>query len=127
MEQRPKAGAFKEIGKSGFSLWHEGRLYAHSACIDDLRFGTFDGWGKLFNAVEDYLHLAKEAEKEEDQRLPVELLWRSEDKYVEPPWRPWRYAHVQLELPETPREVLKEFRRLLSIHWQRVVAPDEFL
>ena len=117
---RPKASAFKQ---PDLSVWHIGRLLERGASIDDLRIEHLAGYGQAHHAVSDYETLAEEATQRTGIAFRVRAEWRSADQYVDEPWRPWAYAHVQVEALEGPANFLAEFRRLLAAHARYVVSP----
>lgn len=122
--QRPRAGAFKD-NRGGLSVWHLERLQQQSVAIEELLIKDLAGWGQAHHTAGDYSDFATLAAQEKDQPLQVQVKWRPEDEYVSQPWRQWSYAHAQVEIDLThdTNEVLKEFRRLLSMECRAVNAP----
>ena len=93
-EGRPKPGAFKQ---SGLSVWNCDKLREHGVTLDELRIEHLSGCGQAHHTAGDYLEHAREAERQDGIVLGVQVLWRSGDEHVAPPWRNWRCAHVQIE------------------------------
>ena len=118
---RPKAAAFKQ---PDLSVWHIGRLLERDVSLEDLRIGHLAGYGQAHHTVGDYETLASEAAQRTGIPFQVAVEWRPEDQYVDEPWRPWAYAHVQVETVEGPANFLSEFRRLLAAYTRYVVPPD---
>lgn len=123
--QRPRAGAFKD-NRGGFSVWRLDRLQQQSVPIADLLIAELLGCGQAHHTAGDYSDFAALAAQEKDQPLQVQVEWRTEDEYVTPAWRQWSYAHAQVEIDVTQdtNEVLKEFRRLLSLECRALTAPS---
>ncbi len=82
------------------------------------------GYGQAHHTVGDYETLAEQAALRTGIPFQVRAEWRSEDQYVDEPWRNWAYAHVQIEALEGPANFLAEFRRLLAAYARLVVPPD---
>ena len=123
-DNKPKSGAFKQ---PCLSVWHVGRLQARNVQVEDLRLKHLEGVGQAHHTAGDYLRLAIEVAECEGTEFQVRVEWRTEDKYVEETWRPWRYAHVQVEALEGPGNFPLEFRRRLAINARKLVPPDKFL
>ena len=110
---KPKAKSFKQ---RDMSVWHEGRLTAQGATLDDLQIGDFTGSGRLNLTVADYLDIASQVSSRTGRTFQVQVEWRPEDQYVKEPWRQWRDAHAQLEMLGTSlAHFPPEFRNLLII------------
>lgn len=118
---RPSQRAFAQ---PGLSVWDLERLTEHEVSIDDLRIEHLAGCGQSQHTAEDYARFAVEAAESEKTPFRVSVEWRPEDEYVAEPWRPWAYAHVQVEAVEGPPNFLLEFRRLLALNARHLVPPD---
>lgn len=124
---KPKARAFKQ---NAMSVWHEGRLQAKGAVLDDLKIGELAGSGQLSLTVDDYLDIARKVSVRTKETFQIQVEWRSEDEYVAEAWRLWRDAHAQVEtIEETPPPKLfpSAFRELLIIQAQRkqaIIPPN---
>ena len=119
-DQRPKPGAFKQ---ALLSVWHEGELMARQVPIEDLQIEHLAGTGQAYHTADDYKAFAEKASDLEGVQFAVQVEWRPGDEYVEEPWRPWSYAHVQVEAVEGPQAFLVEFRRMLAQNVRRQVNP----
>lgn len=104
---RPMATAFKRVD---LSVWREEKLKANGASMDDLRIESFVGCRYVSYVVEHITQMANEA------GLSVQVLRRTEDEYVKEPWRPWRYAHAQIESTQQLASFPSKFRLLLANH-----------
>lgn len=129
-EGRPKPGAFKS---ANMSVWNQDRLNERGVELSALQIGALTGSGRAHYQVSDILRLADEAKQEGNERrgapsnFSVQVEYRTEDEYVEPDWRKWNYAHVQVEEEATDdasKEDLRGFRRMLSLHADRPVPPN---
>lgn len=125
--KRPKAKSFKQ---RDLSVWHEGRLADQGATLDNLRFGEFDGAGKLWLTAGDYLHIATKVALKTGSTFELRVEWRPEDEFVGPAFRQWRDAHVQVEmLDPSMNHFPSEFRDLVGIMGMRKtssVPPDSY-
>ena len=83
---KPKARAFKQ---NSMSVWHEDRLKAQGATLDDLRIGELAGTGRLSLTVGDYLDIARNVSIRTKETFQIQVEWRPEDQYVKGPWRQW--------------------------------------
>ena len=118
---RPSQRAFAQ---PGLSVWHIGSLLEKGVSLEDLCIEHLAGYGQAHHTAGDYLRFAAEASESEETPFQVEVEWRPEDQYVAEPWRPWAYAHVQVEAVEGPPNFLLEFRRLLALNARYLVPPD---
>ena len=120
-DNRPRPGAFKQ---AALSVWHLESLQSQGVRVEDLRVEHLARAGQAHHLVEDYLALAHFASEEVGTPFAVRVEWRPEDEYVSEPWRPWRYAHVQVEAIEGPAQFLQEYRWLLAVKSRYLVPPD---
>ena len=74
-------------------------------------------WGDFYDAAE-------KASREVKGELTVQVEWRSEDQYVDEPWRGWAYAHIQVESGGQPKEIWTLFRRMLSLRARKAIPPS---
>ena len=124
---KPKAKAFKQ---NAMSVWHEGRLEAQEATLDNLQIGELAGSGQLSLTVGDYLDIASRVSSRIGETFQIQVEWRPEDEYVAEAWRQWRDAHAQVETTEEtppPKLFPSAFRELLIIQAQRkqaIIPPD---
>ena len=123
---RPRPPAFK--GNNGISVWHVESLHRHGVVPEELRIKGLHGHGQAHLTTGDYLEKAQEAEQETGIPIPLSVVveWRTEDQYVQEPWRKWAYAHVQVEHSEDNEAACVLFRQLLSKSARHVVPPDRF-
>lgn len=121
-DKRPRPGAFKQ---AELSVWHRDRLASKDVRLEDLCIEHLAGCGQAHHTAADYLEFARQAGQREGTSFRVRVEWRPEDRYVEDPWRSWRYAHVQVEAVEGPGNFLVEFRRLLALNSRHSVAPHQ--
>lgn len=121
---RPRPPAFK--GNNGISVWHIECLRRHGVLPNQLRIRGLRGYGQAHLTAGDYLEKAQEVENTLDVPLSIVVEWRTDDEYVEEPWREWAYAHVQVEHSEDAESACVLFRQLLSKSARHVVPPDRF-
>lgn len=119
-DQRPKPGAFKQ---AELSVWHQGCLSQRTVDLEELCIEQLSGCGQSHHKVADYLKFAQMASCQENTPFEIQVEWRPEDRYVEPPWRQWREAHVQVEAIKGPSKFLVEFRRRLALNSRHLIAP----
>ena len=117
---QPKQRAFK---KAGLSVWHQERLRANGVNLQDLLIEGLVGYGQAHHTAGDYLKFALQAAQSENVCFQVQVEWRADDQYVNPAWRQWSYAHVQVEATKGPPDFPLEFRRLLAANARSVVPP----
>lgn len=117
---QPKQRAFKQ---AGLSVWHQERLGANGVNLQDLLIENLAGYGQAHHTAGDYLKFALQAAKSENVCFQVQVEWRRGDRYVNPAWRQWSYAHVQVEATKGPPDFPLEFRRLLAANARSVVPP----
>ena len=79
---------------------------------------------KQHHTAQDYLDYAREAESKENTTIDVQAVWRTDDEYVEVPWRKWRDAHVQVEAMSGPEQFTAVYRQLLATNCRHRVSPD---
>ena len=120
-ENQPREGAFKQ---EGLSVWHNGRLLERDVRLEDLLIENLVGFGQAHHRAGDCTDLAREVSEKSGEPFEVQVEWRPEDEYVEPPWRQWRYAHVQVEAIAGPAQFLRRFRKLLTVNSRVVIPPD---
>ena len=120
-DNKPSQRAFRQ---PGLSVWHIGRLLERDMSVEDLQIEHLVGYGQAHHTDGDYLRFAADAAEAEGTPFRVQVEWRPEDHYVAEPWRPWAYAHVQVEAIEGPPNFLLEFRRLLAVNARYVIPPD---
>jgi len=120
-ESRPRPGAFKQ---ADLSVWHLEILQTQGVRVEDLRVEQLVGAGQAHHLVSDYLDLARSASEKAETPFAVRVEWRPEDEFVAEPWRPWRFAHVQVEATEGPAQFLPEYRWLLAVNSRYLVPPD---
>ena len=120
----------KHLKQSDMSVWDEDCLATLEATLGDLQFDQLEGSGKLKLAVQDYLDIATEVSSKMGQAFQIQVEWRSEDQFVTEPWRKWRDAHAQVEMPESPSNHFPpEFRNLVVIVAKRkegITPPDAY-
>lgn len=126
--EKPKSRCFKG---PKMSVWHEGRLIQKGHTLDVLRFGELGGSGQLTLTVEDYYEIAAEVAAILGCDFQVQVILRTEDQFVGELWRPWCYAHAQVESVTHPTENLpKKFRDLVILKAQlkgAIIPPDDTL
>lgn len=120
-ENQPREGVFKQ---EGLSVWHQGRLLERDVRLEDLLIENLVGFGQAHHRAGDYTDLAREVSEKSGEPFEVQVEWRPGDEYVEPPWRRWRYAHVQVEAIAGPTQFLRRFRKLLTVNSRVVIPPD---
>ena len=120
-ENQPREGAFKQ---EGLSVWHQDKLHDHGVALEDLRIENLVGYGQAHRQAGDYTELARQVSENAGEPFQVQVEWRPEDEYVDPPWRQWRYAHVQVEAIAGPSQFLRRFRKLLTANSRVVIPPD---
>jgi len=122
VEQRPKAKAFKQ---PSLSLWHEKRVIANQASLDDLLIDSLVGYGQAHHTAGDYREIAREVGDDHGVDLGIVLRWQPN---VPCPWQRWRDAHVEVETTtgDHVKSALTEFRRLLSLKARISIAPERF-
>ena len=124
-ENGPREGAFKpQRGQANISVWHNDRLLERDVRLEDLLIENLVGFGQAHHRAEDYTDLAREVSEKSGEPFEVQVEWRPEDDHVEPPWRRWRYAHVQVEAIAGPAQFLRRFRKLLTVNSRVVIPPD---
>ena len=117
---KPKARSLKY---KQLSVWHEARLKSQGATLNDLQFGSLEGSGQINLSVRDYFDVAKKVSSRLIDPVRVQVKWRPDDQFVTADWRPWRYAHAQVELVGTIWEHFPPaFRDLLIIVAKRKQA-----
>ena len=120
-ENGPREGAFKQ---ANLSVWHQDRLRRRNAALGDLLIENLAGYGQAHHQAGDYTELAREVSDKSGVPFQVRIEWRPNDECVEPPWRQWRYAHVQVETVVGPDQFLRRFRKLLTVSSRLVIPPD---
>ena len=121
-ENQPREGAFKQ---ARLSVWHQNRLNERNIALEDLRVENLAGYGQAHHRARDYTELSRDVSEKTGEPFQVRVEWRPEDKHVDPPWRQWRYAHVQVEAITGPSQFLRRFRKLLTVNSRVVISPDQ--
>jgi len=122
-EQRPKNSLFKARDQK-LSLFHVDRvanITFDGKGLKALCLGPFEGAGRAILSASVYREEAKRCEVEVD----AEVYFRPDD--VEPLWREWREAHVNVETTKCGKQFPGAYRaQLLSrLTSNNVDPPDE--
>ena len=130
-EGGPKENAFKPPLGERLSVWHEGRLSENESTIQDLKIKGLSKHGHVCHNAMAYHEVAKEASTvtEENPRpveIKVELEFRPEDEFVDPPWRKWAQAHCQVEAVIGPQRLTGRFHRLMAARSKHATPPPQF-
>ena len=119
-ENRPRPGAFKQ---PNLLVWHLNRLYEQGAALADLQIEHLSGSGQAHHTAGDYRRLARQVSQFQGLPFQVEVEWRPEDANVAQPWRPWNYAHAQVESTQGPPDFLRDFRNELALNCRALTPP----
>lgn len=120
-ENRPKQRAFHD--KGGLSIWHEERLIQLGATFDDLKIDDLEKHGQAHHFTGDYFHFAKKAaDQNSDPAFSIDIVWRPEG--ATPPWRQWKDAHFEVDIPDPNPPTYLLFRQLLAANSRSAIAPD---
>jgi hypothetical protein len=129
----PREGAFKPEPPDerklivGLSVWDEGELHRRGTSRDDLLIDGLAGFGKVSFTVAEFGNFARQTSDPPAAPFGAQVERRTKDKYVDPPWRPWQYAHCQVEATEGPSLFTGRFRKLLVANAKcRASPPAKF-
>ena len=123
LEQSREPTEGRRIKQERLSVWHRDRLHEHGVVLEDLLIENLAGYGQAHHRAGDYTELARQVSENAGEAFQVQVEWRPEDEYVDPPWRQWRYAHVQVEAIAGPGQFLRRFRKLLTVNSRVVIPP----
>ena len=123
-EQSLHEGAFKPKKDEDLSVWHVGRLRARNVPLEDLLIENLTGFGQVHFKVIEYSRLANKVAEKLGQIFSIQVEWRPDDEYVDPPWRKWRYAHAQVEALQGSRRFPGRYRKWLAANSRCVIPPE---
>ena len=130
-ENGPREGAFKpDLPEQpnvivGLSVWHQNQLATRDVPIEELLIDTLAGFGRVDFRVQEYSDFARQASQAPSGPFAVRVVLRPWDIYVDPPWRPWNYAHCQVESIRGPCRFTGRFRKLLAANAKgRAIPPN---
>lgn len=127
----PAETAFKPPKEKDLSVWHEGLLEEHGASVDELKIKELSEHGHVCHSVREYQEVAREASQDKPKqpraiKIQVEVEFRPEDEFVDPPWEEWNYAHCQVEATVGPRRLTGRFRKLMAARSKHAIPPPKF-
>ena len=119
-ENAVREGAFKPEQPDdpnlivGLSVWDSTQLAAHNAGIQDLLIDALTGFGHVIFTVREIEQTGNTLSNPPPEPCEVKVEQRPADEYVDPPWRPWAYAHCQVEATRGPEKFNGRYRKLLT-------------